>query len=222
MTLILSFYSNPNIGLYGFCTDSYCLLGNDVPEEAARQIGKELNVPIHRLNIAGTSMLGVFLVGNNHTLLVPDIAFPDELKRLEQYNLPYQLIKTKFTCLGNNIIMTDKAALVNKELPKELVQQIRDSVNIPVQQAKIADVFSIGSMAAHNRKGMLVSHDITDDEYAFLADLFKLPITTGTVNFGNAYISSGVLVNRHGLVIGAMSGGPELVNAEQAFGFTEG
>jgi len=43
-----------------------------------------------------------------------------------------------------------------------------------------------------------------------------LNITTGTVNMGNPFVGSGILCNDKGFVIGDMSGGPEIMNAEEA------
>jgi translation initiation factor 6 len=44
----------------------------------------------------------------------------------------------------------------------------------------------------------------------------KVPVTTGTLNLGNPYVKGGLVANSHGLIVGDMSGGPEIVNAEEA------
>ena len=41
------------------------------------------------------------------------------------------------------------------------------------------------------------------------------------VNMGGVQVSSGVAVNNKGFVIGTMSGGPEVMNADQALGFID-
>jgi len=220
-TLILGFNSNPNIGLYGYCTDEYCLLGSDFPEKQAKDIEKALKVPVHRISIAGTAFIGVFLAGNSKHLLVPSIAFPEELKKLEELGIPYTVIDTKLTCLGNNMIISDKAVLASKEFKKTDIDQIKSAVHTPVTQVSFGEIYALGSLAAMNKKGILVSHDLEDEELSLLEETFNKEVMTGTVNYGNEFIKSGVLVNKNGLVIGNMSGGPELVNAEQAFHFTK-
>ena len=38
---------------------------------------------------------------------------------------------------------------------------------------------------------------------------------------GSPYVSSGILTNKNGFVIGSMSGGPEIDNADKALGFLQ-
>jgi translation initiation factor 6 (eIF-6) len=63
--LMTDINGNPNIGLYGFCNDNFCLLGNEVPEKKFKEIEDVLKVKCHRISIAGTSLIGVFVAGNN-------------------------------------------------------------------------------------------------------------------------------------------------------------
>src|SRR3989338_10042705 len=95
--LIASFNSNPNVGLYGYANDKYCLIGREVPEKLHKKIEEVLNVKTLVMTIAGTSLLGVFLSGNNKMLLVPSIAFPQELELLDKHKIKYKVIETKFT-----------------------------------------------------------------------------------------------------------------------------
>ena len=71
--LIANVQGNPNVGLYGYANDQYCLLGTEVPSKTAKKIEKVLKVPTHRISMCGTSLVGVFVTGNNKCLLVPEI-----------------------------------------------------------------------------------------------------------------------------------------------------
>src|SRR3989344_5065821 len=99
--LITDINGNPNVGLYGFANDHFCLLGEEVPEATAKQMGQVLGVPVHRISLCGTSLIGVFCAGNNHGVVIPDIVFADERKHLEKLGIPFTVIKTRHTALGN-------------------------------------------------------------------------------------------------------------------------
>jgi len=216
-TTLVMFDNNSNIGLYGYCTDEYCLLGSDVPKKMAKELEHTLGVPVHYIKIAGTGLIGAFCAGNSKRLLIPDISFPEEREELDKLKIPYSVIKTKQTCLGNNCIISDDYALLSEDFLKTEVEQIKKALGVPVKQISLSGISVIGSLAAMNKNGCLVSHDVSDEELVLLEKTLKREITTGTLNFGNTFIRSSVLVNSNGMGVGASSGGPELVNAEQAF-----
>jgi translation initiation factor 6 len=214
--LITNFNSNPNVGLYGYANDKYCLIGREVPEKLHKQMAEVLNVKLIPMTIAGTSLLGVFLNGNNKILLVPSIAFPQELQLLDKHKIKYKVIDSKYTCLGNNMIITDKAGIISNEYGIRETKQLSDALGFDVITAKIANHNTLGSLAVHNKNGMLCHHDILESEAKLLKKVLKVEINTGTVNMGNPFVGSGILCNSKGMVIGEASGGPEIVNADQA------
>jgi translation initiation factor 6 len=217
--LVTNFNSNPNVGLYGYATDKYCLLGTDVPEDIVEEIAEVLNVPIIRLNIAGTSLLGVFLNGNNKCLLVPNIAFNNELEILDKNKIKYKLIDTKLTCLGNNIICNDKGCVVSSEYGEKELKAFKDALKVNIVKAKIAGLGTLGSLAVHTKNGLLCHHEVLENEAELLRKTLKVEIYTGTINMGVPFIGSGILCNNNGFIIGDASGGPEIVNADEALGF---
>lgn len=214
--LIVNFNSNPNVGLYGFATDKYCLIGGEVPEKFYSKIGEVLGVKVIPLTIAGTSLLGVFLNGNNKILLVPSIVFPQELEVLNKNKIKYAIIDTKYTCLGNNLIITDKAGIASNDYGQKDLKQFKDALGFDIISAKIANHSTLGSLAVHNKNGILCHHDILENEAKLLKKILKLEINTGTVNMGSPFVGSGILCNSKGMLIGDLSGGPEIVNADQA------
>ena len=154
--LTTNFNGNPNIGLYGFATNEYCLLGREVPDKAAHEVGKVLKVPVHRVNICGTSLTGVFFAGNDHCLLIPHIAFESEINQIEKLDIPYQLIKTKLTALGNNILCNDKGALVNPDFSAETKKRIRQALNVTLHPGTIAELPTVGSVGVINKNGAVL------------------------------------------------------------------
>ena len=82
--LKISFNGNPNIGLYGFATDSYCLMPIHLSSKIIAQIKHALDVPVYQVSIAGTDLLGALCSGNSDLLLVPEIIRDEEIKQLEK------------------------------------------------------------------------------------------------------------------------------------------
>jgi translation initiation factor 6 len=219
--LITSFYGNPNVGLYGYCTEEYCLLGTEVPEEKVQQIAKTLNVPTYQLTIAGTSLLGVFLAGNSNTLLVPDIAFDHEIHKIKELHIPFTIIKTRHTCLGNNIIANDKCAFLHPDYKERERQQIAEALQVPIMTFEAKQFRTPGSLIVTNPKGMLISDALDDETIDVVTQGLAVPAMLGTVNLGSSYVKSGILTNGNGFIMGDTSGGPEVVDAEKALGFAK-
>jgi translation initiation factor 6 len=217
--LVTNFNSNPNVGLYGYATDKYCLVGSDIPEKLFKDIEEVLDVPLIPMSIAGTSLLGVFLSGNKNCLLVPQIVFPNELAILDKHKIKYKLIDTKLTCLGNNMICNDKGCLVSDEYGEREIKAFKDALKVNVARTKIAELNTIGSLAVHTKKGLLCHHEILEHEAELIKKILKVEVFTGTVNMGVPFIGSGILCNNKGFIIGDASGGPETVNADEALGF---
>ena len=214
---------NPNVGLYGFATDKYCLLGEEVSDELKEKISKVLDVPCFKLNIAGTSLLGVFLTGNNKDLLIPNIAFPWEIDKIDKISkeigFNYHIIETELTALGNNIICNDNACIINPDYNEEVKKQLEKALNLKINVSKIANLPTIGSLTALNHKGCAIHRDAEQFEIDFINSIIKIECETATVNMGNPFIKSGVIVNKNGFIVGNASGGPEITYLDEIFGF---
>ncbi len=216
---IVSFDNNPNIGLYAFATDEYCLIGEDVPDKHEEELHNILKVPIYRITIAGTGLIGAFCAGNSNCLLVPEITFKHELQKLDELGIHYKMIYSKLTALGNNVAVNNHAAIVNPEFSDGNINQLQKVLNVPVKRAKISDLDTVGSCISITNKGALVHRDIKSFEMQMLEDIFGFEILEGSVNMGNPYIHSGIIANSNGFLIGGQSGGPEINNADEALGF---
>jgi len=217
--LMTNFNSNPNVGVYGYANDKYCLLGRSVPQHLIKEIKEALKVPVHRITICGTDLVGVFCNGNNNMLLVPEIAFEDELEVLDKLEIPYTIIKTKLTAFGNNLLCNDKGCLANPDYSAETKKRIREALNVALKPGKIADMTNVGSSAIMNDKGCVVHNEATDAEIGFMEDLFGITCIQGSVNMGSPYLGAGVIANSKGFIVGDASGGPEVNNIDEGLGF---
>lgn len=217
--LITNFNGSPNVGLFGYCNEEYCLLGQDIPKKTCKEVEKILKVPVHKINMAGTSLLGVFCVGNKNALLLPSMVFEHELKKLDKLGIKYALIDTKLTALGNNILVNDKGAIVNPDFTDSDIKQIESALGVKAKRATIAELDNVGSLAAMNKKNCMITRNVKESEVKLVEKTLGVECATGTINFGLPYIKSGVLVNSKGFIVSDQSTGIELVDADSALGF---
>lgn len=214
-----SFHQNPNIGLYSFANDKFCLLPRIISEPLQKEMESVFHVPSHTMNICGTSMLGVFIAGNNHSLLLPKILFDSERAVFDKLKIPYTILNTDNTALGNNITANGHACLIHPDL-EPYKAEIKKALKVEkIKTATIAGIPTVGSLIVLNDKGCLLSAHASDEEAAEISSFFNLPVTRGTVNLGSPFVRSGVTSNSHGFAFGSKTGGPEAVQIDEALGF---
>ena len=208
-----SFYNNPNIGLYAFATDSYCILAPNIKEALVEKIKAVLKVPIYQLTIFNSNLIGVFCSGNENLLLVPSLITEHEIRDLEKFKIPYKIIDTKLTALGNNLIIKDNICLANPNYGKNTIKQLKD---FTVIQDKIANFSIVGSCAVITKKGCLLHIDSDEKDIKKIENLFKVKSDIGTVNMGNPYVHSGIIANSKGYIVGGQTSGPEIMRIDFA------
>lgn len=214
-----SFNGNPNVGLYGVVTDELILVGKEVPDDKDDMLEDILGKPVKRVSIAGTGLVGVFCLWHEGKLLVPGIAFDHELETLEDAGVTYEVIETDLTCLGNNVLVGQKSALAHPDFSDAELDSISDALGLPIERATITDIEAVGAVGIMREEKGLFHRDIPPKAVKELESQLGLTITQGTVNMGNPYVKSGMLVSRQGFIIGDASGGPEVKNADEALGF---
>ena len=211
------FHNNPNIGLYGFATDSYCLLPKNLSKQLVESIKEVLNVPVYQVIIYNTNLIGVFCVGNEDYLFIPDFIPEHELRELKKIKeVEIIQINTRFTALGNNIVIKDKDCLVNPQIEQSVKEKL-ESLGFKVSPLEIAENPTIGSCTALNHKGCLLHRDATNTRK--ISAFLNLPANIGTVNFGSPYVRSGLIVNCNGYIVGAETTGPETQRIDETLGF---
>lgn len=204
-----------------FCTDSYCLIGQEVPEKHRQGIEEALGVPTYRLTVAGTSLVGVFASGTDKLLLLPDILLDHEKRQIESLDIPYALFKTDNTALGNNILFNEHGCLINPIYTKKEQEELKRLIGLEPQVRRIADVETPGSVIVFNNELGLMHNDATVDDINFVSELFNRECTNATINMGVPYIRSGLCCNKNGFVISATTSGPEIAFVDEYLGYTE-
>jgi len=214
-----SFHQNPNIGLYGFANNQVCLLGNDATATQVDEIHKALKVPVHKLSLYHSSLIGAFVAGNNKCILIPSIIDDDEIAILNKLGIKHHILNTDFNALGNNMIANDHACIISPVL-EPWKDEIKVALGVKhIEINPIENIPTIGSLAALNDKGCLLSAFATPEQAAWVQELLEVPVTRGTINLGSPFVGAGIITNTHGFIFGERTGGPEAVAADEALGF---
>jgi len=124
--------------------------------------------------------------------------------------------------LGNNIVVNNNGAVVNPDFSKEEKEEIKNAFKVPVEIENIAGLKTVGSFASANSIGCLINHETHKPELFKIKKVLKTAMAPSTINMGNPYIKSGLVVNDYGFVIGSHSTGYEINEADIVFGFLNG
>jgi translation initiation factor 6 len=218
----LKVFGSDNIGLYIKASNSFFLYHSSIPDKKIREVESELEtipVPVYLIN---TLILSPFIVCNNNGVILPylfeEYAKEELVRRLKNLDINIGVIKEKYTSLGNLVLANDKGAIVSPILSLSARKMIADTLDIEVISSTIGRFSYVGSMAVSNNNGVLASPVAKDDEIRMIEDVLKVSLYTGTINGGIEFVSSGIVANDNGVVVGSSTTGRELMIISQAFG----
>ena len=215
----LRILGNPNIGVFICASNKYALIPKGVTSQAKQKIKDVLNVEVIEAQVAGTPLLGVFLVCSDNLVLAPGIMRDEEIDELKQLGLKITIVETRHTALGNVVLHNNKAALLSTELSEDEVKSVVNSLGIgKFKVGKIANMTAVGSAAVVTDKGAVVHPDASDEELRFISEFFDVNADIATVNFGVAFIKTGLVANNYGALVGERTTGPEIMRIMKALG----
>jgi translation initiation factor 6 len=212
-----------SIGLYAHVTDDVAIVAESAQDSFIDDVKSVLDVPVITTTVAGTNLVGAFLTGNDHAVLIPDIIEDHEQTRFDDADITIKEIPTTYTCLGNNVLANNDAAIVNPEFSDAETKRISDALDVSATEKSLAGVETIGTLAAFNNDAakLVISNEISEEEYGYVSDVFNADVTASSVNMGAAQIGCGVLCNKNGVLIGAASGGPEMTMIDNGLGYND-
>jgi len=202
---------DPNIGLYGFATDKYCLLGRKAGVE------KTLNVR-EKISTAYTIELsGIFITGNSSGIMAPESIEDEEKEKLEKIT-EVLFIDTNFTALGNLCVMNDSGILISGLLRKHK-NEIEKFFGLKTETATVARSKVIGTCVAATNRGCIFHPKTTEAEQKIIEKIMDVSGMPGTVSFGSPFVKAGILANSRGFATSKQTSGHELGRISEALGF---
>lgn len=216
----VNFSGDPNVGLYGFATDRYCVVGSGQGE---KRMHDALKVPVLHLSLMRMDLIRLFITGNSTRAVVPDFLFKAEVDKaketLGKHDVELLEIESE-KALGNLILANDNGVLLSP-LVRELKDKIARFFGLPCEVATISKLNIIGSLAIATNKGCLAHPGVTDKEIKVIEKILGVPVDIGTAGFGSPYPGAGVIANSRGFVTALNTSGPELGRIAEALGFVE-
>ena len=110
-----NFDGDPNLGLYGFATDSYCFLGVPIVKKSYKDA---LKVPVRQCTVLETSLAGMFCAGNSSGMVVPSVIEEYEIDKIRKEFDNLLVLKTQYTALGNLMLMNDNGIILSPLLKR--------------------------------------------------------------------------------------------------------
>jgi len=212
------------IGVLATCTEDLLILPTWVSPQKQEQLEIALQVESIKATIAESSLLGSLIAANSHGILVSPYALESEIEHLRSeakkhgLNLRIERLPDKMSAAGNVILANDDAAVVHPRLSEKAVDAVRRVLGVEPHKGTIGGLKTVGMAAVATNKGILAHRDATEAELALLEEVFSLPVSVGSVNFGVPLIGAGLLANSKGYAAGADTTGYELGRIEEALG----
>jgi len=214
----LSIFGNSNIGVYIYVNDFYAFVPPGLTKSEKETIEEVLDVEIVETTIAQTRLLGVLMNGNNHGLIIARNILPEELNIIKRStkDLNITILESRNNAIGNLFIANSRQALAYPYLSNEEIKQISEVLDVEVEKGNIAGIPTVGSVLVVTDRGGLVHPEASDEEIKRISELFGIPILPGTVNFGVAFLRTGLIANNKGAIAGEETTGPELARIQMA------
>ncbi|QRV16805.1 translation initiation factor IF-6 [Haloterrigena salifodinae] len=218
----LAFAGSAYVGVFARATDSCVLVRPDVDDDVVTDLTDELEVPAVQTTVGGSSTVGALATGNENGLLVSSRVLEYEREALEEaVDLPVAELPGNINAAGNVVLANDYGAYVHPDLPRETVQIVKDTLEVPIERGDLAGVRTVGTAAVATNSGVLCHPKATDEELDVLEETLDVRADVGTVNYGAPLVGSGLIANESGYIVGEDTTGPELGRIEDALGYLD-
>jgi translation initiation factor 6 len=217
------FHGDPNVGLYGFATDKYAIVGVHV-EKTLGELKELLQVPVFSTSLLKLDLLRIFITGNSRHILVPGFLPDSDMDSLKDIakkaGVKLAVINTEHA-LGNLVLLNDHGCLISP-LIRKYKEEIQSVLGIPAEVGQISLLNIVGSLGFATSKGCIVHPAALNSEAEIIEKVLKVKVDTGSVSFGSPYPGAGLLGNSYGFLASKNTAGPELERIAETLGFVEG
>ena len=218
MAVILAdVFGSPNIGVYCFCSEKLAIVPPGLTNRKMNQFAETLGVEVCKTTIGGTSLVGALVTGNSNGVLVPHTIQDYELERIREFS-KVLAVDSKWTALGNVVLVNDSGAVVHPEAPKEIVEVLRGDLGVATVQSSIGDLPFVGALGIATNKGAILSPNTRDEQRSVIESALRVHVELSTTNGGVPFVKSGILANSKGAVVGPLTRGAELMQVTRALG----
>lgn len=210
----LNLHGSPYMGVFCSVTDKIALIPSFTPEKEAKKIGETLGVETLALTIANSHLLGVLARGFDDKFAVANHINENELDFLHESGIKTHVMKD-ISAIGNLLCMQKHAGIISPNIHEMEIKALEQFFGIPMHPLLVARSELAGSSIIATEKGFLANPRTAPHEMEHLESLFKVPGMTTTANYGDAFIGNSILANKHGVIVGERTSGPELSRIDE-------
>ena len=212
-----SFDGDPNIGLYGFATDKYCIIGS---ERYAAKVKETLKVKTHPLTLLNMDLVRIFCTGNSHGIMLPVVLKNFDPGAVSDMREKFEVlvIDDRHSSVGNLVMLNDNGIILSPLLKKHK-PKLEKFFGLPCEVTGIAGMNIVGNLGFATNKGCLLHPKVREKEKKIIEKTLGVDADITTVNFGSQYPGAGLIANSNGLVVSDISSGPELGRITDVLGF---
>ena len=215
----MKLYGASTIGVYMATNNSHTFLPIDAPEKVEDTVRETLVTDIVRVALAGSPLLGLFMVVNDNGILVPSIVTDEEIKTLRLTGLNIGVLKTRYTAITNLIVANNRAVLISPLMEAELRKTVSDVLGAEAFSDYLCGSPLVGSLTVANNRGILISPEATNEDIEKVKAYFKnANVDVATVNRGRSFLRGGIVANDRGALVGDETTGIEIMRITQVLG----
>jgi translation initiation factor 6 len=205
---------NIHIGVSMMATERHALVPIETPSILCDLITHTLNVQVIKLS---ERIIGSLIAGNSNGFVISNVITAEVIEQLNETNLPiYQA--PEFFAFGNVVLVNDISGIISPIIPTKIRERIQDTLAIPLKAKTIANSDLVGSLGYITNHGALLTPLTKEDEIDEIKTILKLKeIGIGSVNKGSEFISSGIIGNSKGMLIGRETTGIEVMEITRCF-----
>ena len=115
--IIADFNRDFNLGLYGFASDRYLVIGKNVVSGEIERSEAIKKIKVIRTLVSSTNLAGIFLTGNSCGMIASK-QIPRIEKELEHIKENILFLDTEYTALGNLILINDRGCVISPLIKK--------------------------------------------------------------------------------------------------------
>ncbi len=207
-------WGNPFIGLYAVANEDYCFIPQNAPDKLVTPIMEAMDVDIIRASIYNSPLIGLFSVINKRGAVLPSVAYSSEIKLFEEHL--DVLILDEYTAIGNLISTNDKNAIISPVIKD--ISSVESVLGVKARPMTIGGIDVTGSMIVITNSGFFVSSLASKNEMDEVSRFLGLEGSSGTVNYGNPMVKSGIIANTKGVVVGEATTPYEMGQIDEGIG----
>jgi len=214
---LFDLFGNASIGVYSLVNDKIAIIPPQVPETKRQKVEEWLKVKVVATTVGKSLVVGALACSNSNGVVLSSFATEEEVKAIKSIaDINVTVMDTKRTAYGNMVLANDKGAVAHPGMEREDMNKIEETLGVEVVPTKIAGLPYVGSLATATNKGVLAHPLLKEEERKVLNDVLKVPVDVGTINCGIPYVSTGLIGNSTGALVGLLTTGPEMFIIGQA------